>query len=430
MKYLKYILGIIAILAIGFFLLGVIKSEVSYDCQVIVDKPLAESWAVSQDESKMADWLEGFQKIEHISGTPDSVGAVSDVHFITEGQEMVIRETITEIVPNESVAMTFTSDFMDMDYKLSMNAVDGKTKISSSTNAKGNGMFSKSLMALMSSSIKEQEETNLANLKKVIEENESTTPTLISETLELTHCESAVYDAQNNRIYASLIGNREDGDGSVATIGLDGKILNKTFVAGLNDPKGIAITKDKLYVSDVTELVEADLKTGKILNKYTSESIAFLNDVAIDNSGNVYVSDTRTSEIYQLGTNGNFSLWLADAALDNPNGLLVQGNTMYVASWGSAPEGGRVSKIDMNTKSVDSISTIIGNLDGIRPYDANRMIISDWRSGNIHLIDAEGNTENILTVGQSVGDIAYVKEKQLLLLPMNKQSRLLFYKLK
>ena len=83
----------------------------------------------------------------------------------------------------------------------------------------------------------------------------------------------------------------------------------------------------------------------------------------------------------------------------------------------------------MLTKSIDSISTIIGNLDGIRVYDKNRMIISDWKSGNIHLIDYKGNTEQILKVGQSVGDIAYIKEKKLLLLPMNKQSRLLFYKI-
>ena len=57
MKYLKYILGILALLIIGFFLLGLIKSEVSYDCEVMVDKPLAESWAVSQDEEKMSEVL-------------------------------------------------------------------------------------------------------------------------------------------------------------------------------------------------------------------------------------------------------------------------------------------------------------------------------------------------------------------------------------
>jgi len=274
-------------------------------------------------------------------------------------------------------------------------------------------------------------ETKTTDVKPEIAKNEPSKLEAIfmHETLDLTHCESAVFDKSNTIIYASLIGNREAGDGSVATINLDGKIINKTFVSGLNDPKGIAITTNKLYVSDVTDLVEVDLKTGKILKKHTLPSIAFLNDVAIDKEGNVFVSDTRTSEIYKLDTEGKFSLWLADKLLDNPNGLLVKNNTMYVASWGSDPKGGRFSKIDMASKKVDTISSIIGNLDGIRPFDTESFIISDWNSGNIHLIDKKGATEKLLTVGQSVGDIAFIKEKNLLLLPMNKQSRLLFYKI-
>ncbi|WP_299680401.1 hypothetical protein [uncultured Dokdonia sp.] len=254
--------------------------------------------------------------------------------------------------------------------------------------------------------------------------------TFITETLELTHCESAVYDKDTDVIYASLIGDREPGDGSIATVGVDGKLINAQFVSGLNDPKGIAITKDKLYVSDVTELVEADLKTGKILNKYTAEGIEFLNDVAIAPDGAIYVSDTRTSKIYRLDQKGTFDFWLSDPKLDNPNGLLIQGDTMYVASWGGAPEGGRVSKLDINNKKIIAVTDIIGNLDGIRPYDKNHLIISDWRSGKVHLMNFDGTTKEVVTVGQSVGDIAYIKEKNLLLLPMNKQSRLLFYELK
>jgi len=171
MKILKYIIGILAILALVFILIGQIKPDVSYEYEVMVDKPVAESWAVSQDEEKMADWLPGYQKMEHISGTPNTVGAVSDVYFINEGQEMVIRETITEIVPDESVSMIFTDDFMTMDYTLKMEDENGKTKISTNTSAVGNNFFSKSVMALMGGMIKAQEETNLANLKRTIEEN-------------------------------------------------------------------------------------------------------------------------------------------------------------------------------------------------------------------------------------------------------------------
>lgn len=171
MKILKYILGIIVLLVLIFLAIGFITSEITYDSEIVVDKPLAESWAVSQDEEKLADWLEGIQKIEHVSGTPNTVGAVSDIYFEDDGQEMVIRETITEIVPNESVSMKFTSDFMDMDYTLKMASLQGQTKITSHTTAKGNGMFSRALMALMSGTFKAQEETNLANLKRTIEEN-------------------------------------------------------------------------------------------------------------------------------------------------------------------------------------------------------------------------------------------------------------------
>jgi carbon monoxide dehydrogenase subunit G len=171
MKYLKYVLGLIVVLAVAFFLMGVIKPEVSYDCEILVDKPLAESWAVTQDESKMSDWLPGFQKVEHISGTPGTTGAVSDVYFDNNGEQMVIRETVTAISPNESISMKFESDFMTMDYTLSMSEVDGKTKISSSTTTSGNGMISRSFMALFGGSIKQQEETNLSNLKSTIEKN-------------------------------------------------------------------------------------------------------------------------------------------------------------------------------------------------------------------------------------------------------------------
>ena len=171
MKYLKYIAGIIGLLVIGFFLMGLLKPTISYECEIIADKPAAESWAVVQDEEKMSAWLPGFEKIEPVSGTPGTVGAVSDVYFENEGEMMTIRETITDLVPDKSISMTYTSDFMDMDYTMAMAPVDGKTKIKSSTTAKGNSLISKSIMALMGKSIQTQEETNLANLKKTIEEN-------------------------------------------------------------------------------------------------------------------------------------------------------------------------------------------------------------------------------------------------------------------
>ena len=171
MNYLKYAIGIIAILVIGFLALGLIKPKATYECEIIVEKPLTETWAVLQDQEKLSEWLPGFQKMEHVSGTPGTIGAVSNVYFDNDGQNMIIKETITDIKPNESISMSYESDFMNMDYKLRVTSVDGKTKINSITTTEGNGIVSKSIMALMGGSLKKQEEINLSNLKKTIEQN-------------------------------------------------------------------------------------------------------------------------------------------------------------------------------------------------------------------------------------------------------------------
>jgi len=171
MKYLKYILGAVVILILIFLSLGILKPEVSYDCETVVEKPLTESWAVGQDPDKMGEWLPDFIKMKHISGTPGTVGAVSDVYFDNAGTEMKIRETITSIGPNESIEMTFTSDFMDMDYKMTMIDEGGKTRIKSHTVTRGNSLLFKSIMAWTSGAIKAQEDTNLEMLKKAIEAN-------------------------------------------------------------------------------------------------------------------------------------------------------------------------------------------------------------------------------------------------------------------
>jgi len=171
MNYLLYIIGIIGTSVVGFFALGLIKRKIMYDCEIMVDKPIEEAGNVAQDEERMSEWLEGFKKIEHVSGTPKTVGNVSNIYFTSNGKEMVIKRTITAIKLFESMESLSETDFMNMEYIVKMIAIGNKTKISSSTTVKGNGIFAKSLMVFMGGSLKKQEETNLIKLKNTIEAN-------------------------------------------------------------------------------------------------------------------------------------------------------------------------------------------------------------------------------------------------------------------
>ncbi|WP_298420932.1 hypothetical protein [uncultured Kordia sp.] len=260
-------------------------------------------------------------------------------------------------------------------------------------------------------------------------------PKQLYEINGLTHCESVVYDKKRKVYYASLIGNREKGDGSIAKVSADGKLIDSIFIKGLNDPKGIAITDDKLYVSDVTILVEADLNTGKVVHEHTNENAQFLNDVEIAKDGTVYVSDTAKSSIFALATDGTFSEWLNSEALEHPNGLLNVGNYMYVAAWGNMigegdnkKQSGNFLKLNMKTKEIIKVSKdTLGNLDGVQVYGKDSFLISAWNTGKIMKINTNGEVEDVLTVGRSVGDILYEPSEKILGLPMNIQSQLLIY---
>src|SRR5215510_1772593 len=113
--------------------------------------------------------------------------------------------------------------------------------------------------------------------------------------------ESVLYDADNQVLYASNIngtdGWAKDGNGSVAKIGLDGKIIAVEWVTGLNSPKGLGMYKGKLYAADIDEVVVIDIKKGAIDKKIPIEGAKGLNDISIGSNGAMYVSDSKNNVI-------------------------------------------------------------------------------------------------------------------------------------
>lgn len=171
MKILKILLAIILLLVIIFFAKGLMTPTVSYDCEITVNKKADESWAVMSDEVNLPKWINGFKRTELVSGTANTVGAVSNVYVDEGGTEMMMKETINKITPNSLLDMTFTMDFMDMDYVMTLSEKNNSTTIKTKSTTKGNSLIAKSIVSFMPSAMKAQEQENLNNLKKLIEGN-------------------------------------------------------------------------------------------------------------------------------------------------------------------------------------------------------------------------------------------------------------------
>ena len=176
MKILKYVLYAIGVLIVLFFAMGLLMPTVNYGYEVTADKPVKESWAVSQDESKYTEWLEGFKSMELIEGERMQKGSKYKI-IVNPGdgqKDFEMIETLVDIKENEFVNMHFDSEFMDFEQIMTFSEADGKTTIKTDSKVMAKGIFMKSMFAVMETlggGFTKQEGKNMEALKKLINEN-------------------------------------------------------------------------------------------------------------------------------------------------------------------------------------------------------------------------------------------------------------------
>ncbi|MEK7990642.1 MAG: hypothetical protein VSS52_006515 [Thiotrichaceae bacterium] len=249
--------------------------------------------------------------------------------------------------------------------------------------------------------------------------------------------ESVAYDAKRERLYVSNVQGEPlgmDGKGYISIISLEGKTLDAAWVVdGLNAPKGMAVTENILYVSDIDALVAINIDQGKVMQRYIAEGAKFLNDVTVDSKGNVYVSDMFMDTIHCL-CDGKFSVWVQDAALASPNGLFAEADRLIVGSWGVRTKGFQTSeKGYLKTIAYADNSKIIplgatdsfANVDGVESDGAGGYYVTDWMAGKLFAVSADGKAQELMDYPQGSADLEYIPEKGLLLVPMmlNKQVK-------
>jgi DNA-binding beta-propeller fold protein YncE len=259
--------------------------------------------------------------------------------------------------------------------------------------------------------------------------------------------ESVLFD--QSHFYVSNVGEKlnptaEDGDGYISLVDTKGNIIEqKYFDIPLNAPKGMAIDNNILYVADINRVVGLDVKTRQKIFEVSlkDQNVSFLNDIAIDKNGILYVSATDTGEIYQI----NLRLTADEAPasrlpikkIPGPNGLVydAQTHSLWIASFGSGnAQKGELGKLDVASLHYEKVTDVSGMLDGIAIKDNNTVLVSDWvafdNSGRIIEIDLATGTQKVLA--NQIGgpaDFVYISESKQLVIPRMIESRISFQSL-
>ena len=244
--------------------------------------------------------------------------------------------------------------------------------------------------------------------------------------------ESAVFDAKHNCIYVS---NFNDQGGFIkqqdtlhnefiSKLDLDGNILDFKWIENLHNPTGLFIFKNKLYIVEREGLVIANLKKAKIEQRISVPEAKFLNDIAVDKDGIVYIADTFKPCIFRL-KDGHSEIWYSDSLMNSSNGLLIDNGCLLVGNRGTE----NLLSISLNDKKKRVISTgLSDNIDGIKKFK-NGYLLS-WKSELYSYVN--GNKTILLKLEDKndfAADFDFIEEKNLIIVPLLISNKVIALKL-
>ena len=251
----------------------------------------------------------------------------------------------------------------------------------------------------------------------------------------------SVVQTKDGRIFVSEIGGfGKDGDGQISEIDSAGNA--SVFVSGLDDPKGLAVIGENLYVADKTKVLKISLNDAKASVFVAATAFQsppqFLNDLEADLQGNLYVSDSgdimgtgKGGAIYKIDATGTVALLIdgkKDARVMAPNGLLADdtGDVLIFVDFTS----GILYTFNQKTQALTDIAEGFGGGDGVVHHSDGTMYVSDWKAGKVYSLSTKGEMTLLKDGYQSAADIAITKDEAYLMVPDMKAGELDFIPLK
>jgi len=258
-----------------------------------------------------------------------------------------------------------------------------------------------------------------------IAQTDSVAKPLWSVTEGIDSPESVYYDAGSGFVFSSQIvgdASAKDGNGRIVKLTIDGKVVDANWAKGLDAPKGLRSYRGTLYVADIDQIVGFDIKSGRETSRVKIADAKFLNDLCTGRDGIIYATDSFANRVWAV-RNGVASLFSDAPQLELPNGILVDGNRVVVATDGRPGRGGggtpgSLFAIDLTTKAVTQVTTqSIGTPDGLELDGRGGYIVSDVGGGRIFHVTAGGDVRQIRQLDRQPADISFVPARKLLLVP-------------
>ena len=234
------------------------------------------------------------------------------------------------------------------------------------------------------------------------------------------------------QVYVSETGEYEKANDGYISILEAGKL--RRFATGLDDPHGIKWWRDHLFVSDNMGMVWRIDAQGNVERFVDAtdfpRKITNFNDIEIDSTGNIYISDSgdwegRGGVIFRITQDKKVTVVITDDddwRLVSPNGLLMEGtNKLLVVDYTT----GNLFRLDLRAtpKTLQKIAGGFGASDGLVRDARGRLMVTDYAGHRVFVLakpaaqPAEKPQEIQVSGIESAADLTISPDGKSLLIP-------------
>jgi hypothetical protein len=225
----------------------------------------------------------------------------------------------------------------------------------------------------------------------------------------------------------------KDDNGFITQITPDGQVRQLKWIDGasanitLHAPKGLGIRGDTLYVADIDCVRRFVRTTGAPAGEICFQGASFLNDIATDANGTLYVTDTGvrvdstgfvpagTDAVWRFTPSGEIGKVIEGNVLGGPNGIAFRGQDGFVVTFGS----GEIYQIGPNNnRNIVLPGATDRQLDGIVFTRDGGYLFSSWGDKAVHRVDSAGATSRVLENVEAPADIGYDARRGRVLVPL------------
>lgn len=236
--------------------------------------------------------------------------------------------------------------------------------------------------------------------------------------------ESILHDPEKQCLYLSNGNQYAAGtEGFISKISHTGELINLRWVDSLNRPTGMALKDSMLYVADVNVLLTINSNNGTIIHRYPEPiQHAGLNDVAVNEEGEIFVTASFVHAVLKL-TDQGLEVWAqSDSLLQWANGIIAVPSQLIVA-------GMDISQVSTTSEQITPIllNPRVQDFDGIVSDGRGGYFLTTVEQSGLYYLDAHNGISNLLDGEDYFGDLTFISDQGELFIPRGNHRNGAYY---